>query len=114
MKRNKLTLDLYGQYTYNKKVDKPAKVQITKFAEKQLRKIPQAIQQHVRYWAESVELIGLREVRKLSGYHDEPLKGKRLGQRSIRLNRAYRLIYEEDTNGELIIISVVEVSKHEY
>lgn len=95
-------------------MDKPAKVLITKFAEKQLRKIPQAMQQHVRYWAQSVELVGLREVRKLPGYHDEPLKGKRLGQRSIRLNRAYRLIYEEDSSGELTIVSVLEVSKHEY
>ena len=28
------------------------------------------------------------------GYHDEPLKGHRAGQRSIRLSRAYRAIYE--------------------
>jgi len=54
------------------------------------------------------------EVRKLRGYHDEPLKGKRKGQRSIRLNRAYRLIYEQDTSEELVVVAVLEVSKHEY
>ncbi|MGH1469309.1 MAG: hypothetical protein ACRBBP_10615 [Bdellovibrionales bacterium] len=43
-------------------------------------------------WVEAVELKGLRQIRRLSGFHDEPLKGKRKGQRSIRLNKAYRAI----------------------
>ena len=73
-----------------------------------------AILEHVRYWAISVEKLGLAEVRKLPGYHDEPLRGDRAGQRSIRLNRAYRLICEEDERGELVIIAVMEVNKHEY
>ena len=49
----------------------------------------------------------------MPGYHDEPLKGRRAGQRSIRLSRAYRAIYEikEDTAK---FVSVEEVSKHEY
>jgi proteic killer suppression protein len=47
------------------------------------------------------------------GYHDEPLKGDRAGQRSIRLSRAYRAIYEikEDT---VKFLSVEEVNKHKY
>lgn len=48
------------------------------------------------------------------GYHDEPLKGKRVGQRSIRLNRAYRAIYEIDETGQVHFIEVLEVNKHEY
>jgi proteic killer suppression protein len=49
----------------------------------------------------------------VAGYHDEPLKGSRAGQRSIRLSRAYRAIYEmkKDT---VEFVSVEEVSKHEY
>jgi len=58
--------------------------------------------------------VGLEEVRKLSGYHDEPLKGERKGQRSVRLNRAYRVIYSEDKNGEIHIVNILEISKHEY
>lgn len=54
----------------------PCKVLVTRFAEKQIWKLPNEIQMHIRYWASTVELIGLREVRKLPGYHDEPLKGK--------------------------------------
>lgn len=61
-----------------------------------------------------VERVGLAEVRKLSGYHDEPLKGTRKGQRSIRLNRAYRAIYIEHKDGKIQIVEVIEVSKHEY
>lgn len=53
-------------------------------------------------------------MRKRPGYHDEPLKGKRLGQRSIRLNKAYRAIYEIDTTGTIHFIEVIEVNKHEY
>lgn len=87
-------------------------VLLTKFAEKQLKKLPLNIKQALRYWAESVERYGIREVRKLPGYHDEPLKGDRKGQRAVRLNKAYRAIYVEKNEG--IEITVIEVNKHEY
>lgn len=53
-------------------------------------------------------------VRRLPGFHDEPLKGQRQGQRSIRLNRAYRAIYVERHGGEIELVEVMEVNKHEY
>jgi proteic killer suppression protein len=68
-------------------------VEFTKFAAKQAEKVPRPIQEAVFLWKTSVEHLGLPEVRKSKGYHDEPLRGQRKGQRSIRLNRAYRLIY---------------------
>jgi proteic killer suppression protein len=61
-----------------------------------------------------VELEGIVEVRKISGYHDEPLKGDRHGQRSVRLSKSYRAIYEKRSKGSLNIIDVVEVNKHDY
>lgn len=88
------------------------RVTIAKFAEKQLNKLPFYIKEALRYWAETVERQGILEVRKLKGYHDEPLKGERKGQRSIRLNKAYRAIYIESECG--IEICVIEVNKHEY
>lgn len=87
-------------------------VLLAKFAEKQLKKLPRNIKESLRYWAESVERYGIREIRKLPGYHDEPLRGDRKGQRSIRLNKAYRAIYVETKEG--IEITVIEVNKHEY
>lgn len=61
----------------------------------------------------AIELQGLEEVRKVPGYHDEPLKGKRAGQRSIRLNRSYRAIYEIKEE-QVEFVSVREVGKHDY
>lgn len=58
--------------------------------------------------------VGWREARKYSGFHDEPLKGRRLGQRSVRLSKAYRAIYLETSCGQYQIIEVVEVNKHDY
>ena len=89
-----------------------AVVTVSKFAEKQLNKIPKNIAEALRYWVEAVEGEGVLEIRKLKGYHDESLKGNRKGQRSIRLSKAYRVIYVE-TNKNLEIL-VIEVNKHEY
>lgn len=64
-------------------------------------------------WAFAVETYGLEEIRKVPGYHDEPLKGKRAGQRSIRLSRAYRAIYVI-VRDAIEFVSVEEVHKHDY
>jgi proteic killer suppression protein len=75
------------------------RVEVSKLAAKQLRKFPRHIVDNLMIWVAAVEHDGLEEVRKVPGYHDEPLKGDRAGQRSIRLSRSYRAIYEvkEDT-----------------
>ncbi len=89
------------------------RVEITRRAEKQLRKLPRHVVDNLMIWVTAVEHDGLEEVRKIPGYHDESLKGDRMGQRSIRLSRAYRAIYE--IKGDTAeFVSVEEVSKHEY
>lgn len=51
--------------------------------------------------------------RLATGYHDEPLVGRRVGQRSIRLSKRYRAFYKiEGTTAKLV--SVIEINKHEY
>ena len=82
--------------------------------EKQLDRVPDVIARKFRLWVALVEESGIREVRKCKGFHDEPLKGQRQGQRSIRLSRAYRAIYVEHETGEVELIEVLEVNKHEY
>ena len=59
---------------------------------------------------EAVESEGLEQTQKIRGYRDEALTGNRKGQRSIRLNRAYRAIYI--VKDKRILIK--EVNKHEY
>jgi len=95
-------------------LEKNCTVWMTKFAEKQLRKLPKHIIAAYYTWARFVALDGIRATRSLPGYHDEPLKGDRKGQRSVRLNKAYRVIYEETETGNVILIAVQEVNKHEY
>lgn len=79
-----------------------------------LKKMPIYISIKLFEWINAVSHDGLLEVRKQPGYHDEPLKGTRQGQRSIRLSRAYRAIYELSENGKMKIVEIVEVNKHDY
>ncbi len=89
-------------------------VLLTKEAEKQIRKCPRHVAVKLQAWVESVENDGLEETRKIPGFHDEPLKGHRTGQRSIRLSRAYRAIYTLTTTGVAKCVRIVKVTKHEY
>ena len=90
------------------------KVVITKQADKDLRKAPDYIVLKLQAWVDEVTEQGLREVRKVPGFHDEPLKGKRKGQRSIRLSKAYRAIYTVDEANTIQFISIIEMNKHDY
>jgi proteic killer suppression protein len=89
-------------------------VSLSRAAMKQLEKIPHFVRIKLKSWVEDVETIGLQEVRKVPGFHDEPLHGKRKVQRSIRLSRSYRAIYVIKQNGHIEFVSIEEVSKHDY
>ncbi len=75
--------------------------------------VPRHVAIKLGAWVDDVTVRGLEEVRKVPGYHDEPLKGSRAGQRSIRLSRAYRAIYEIRVD-DVTFVSVEEVNKHDY
>lgn len=87
---------------------------LSKQAKRDLLKVPSYIAQKLLGWVEDVEYEGLSDVRKTPSYHDEPLKGDRIGQRSIRLSKAYRAIYIIDKDGKVEIATVLEVNKHDY
>lgn len=57
-------------------------VVISKLAGKQLLGVPKHIARKLDAWVELVSEDGLSEARRIPGLHDEPLKGKRTGQRS--------------------------------
>jgi toxin HigB-1 len=90
------------------------RVVITANAAKDLASVPVQIAKKLRLWIAAVEAFGIEEVRKVPGYHDEPLKGTRKGQRSIRLNQAYRAIYVIKRDGTVEFACVEEVNKHRY
>ena len=88
------------------------KMTSTKNFDKELSRVPDFIRKKVMFWIFLVESTGINQVMKSPGFHDEPLKGKRVGQRSVRLNRSYRLIYH--IIKDRIHLELLEVNKHEY
>jgi len=92
------------------------KVVLSDKAKRDLKKIPQYIVRKLVTWIDFTTKYGLTETKKIYGFNDKALRGKRKGQRSIRLNKAYRAFYTEHDNGsvELNYIEVIEVNNHEY
>jgi toxin HigB-1 len=87
---------------------------ITARARRQLRQAPGHIVDKLMAWIEAVEEDGLEATRRVPGFHDEPLRGNRRGQRSIRLSRQWRAIYEARTEGGIQLVSIEEVTPHVY
>jgi proteic killer suppression protein len=83
-------------------------VEISSSAERELRRVPRHVVVKLMGWVSAV----------VPGYHDEPLRGKRAGQRSIRLSRSYRAFYvvrERAEQGMVVeFVLVEEVNKHAY
>ena len=89
-------------------------VRLSRRAERDLERVPEHIALKLEAWVEAVRYRGLEEVRRIPGYHDEPLQGTWFGRRSIRLSRAYRAIYRITTDESLELVYVERVTKHEY
>lgn len=81
---------------------------------KAIKRLPKHVLSKLRQWVLDVRNDGLRETRKRPGWHDEPLRGNRFGQRSVRLNKACRAIYKEEKNDAVLVAVVEEVNKHDY
>lgn len=90
------------------------KVIITEDVADNLYKLPKQVTNKLIVWQKQVKFLGIREVRKIKGYHDEPLRGDRKEQRSFRLNKAYRGFYITGKDGKVEIVKVIDVNKHKY
>lgn len=88
-------------------------VELSSLVKKQIKRLPIHIVVSFQNWAEDVEARGLEEVRKIPGYHDEPLRGELRGFRSIRLSRGYRAYYQV-VGGAVKFVNVERIDKHEY
>ena len=92
-------------------------VRLAKVARRGLKKSPGHIVVKLLGWVDLVEKEGLHRARRIPGYHDEPLRGRRWGQRSIRLSRSWRAIYvvvKMEGEGREQFVQVTEVTKHDY
>lgn len=88
-------------------------IELSALVRKQLKKLPMHIVISFQNWVEDVETRGLVEVRKIPGYHDEPLRGELKGLRSIRLSRGYRAYYQV-VDDIVKFVNVERIDKHEY
>ena len=88
-------------------------IEIATSVKKNLHKVPLPIKKKLFTWVAAVEERGLSEVKKIPGYHDEPLKGDRQGQRSIRLNKQWRAVYRV-IHKKIEFVLIEEVTPHEY
>jgi hypothetical protein len=88
-------------------------VTVTKRAEKSLGGVPRHVAANFLMWKREVEAHGLEAVQRIHGYHDEALKGKLRGVRSIRLGLGYRAYYWLEHH-EVRTLIVEEVNKHDY
>jgi len=95
-------------------MDVLTEVTLTRNAEKDLRKLPRNIQEAFFTWISRISYQGLANTRKIPGYNDEPLSGNRKGQRSVRLNKAYRAIYIQESDEKIELVTIIEVIKHKY
>jgi proteic killer suppression protein len=90
------------------------RVVVSKSAQRDIRKAPVQIRGKLALWVTSVETVGIETVRKVPGYHDEPLRGRRAGQRSIRLSRQWRAIYVILNDAHVEFVEIQEVNPHAY
>lgn len=81
-------------------------------AMKRLSKLPTEVLKRYEKWKDIVALSGPQGLRAIKGFHDEALRGERLGQRSSRLGGQFRVIYEVD--GAEIRVLVLDVTAHDY
>lgn len=90
------------------------KVELTKRAEKGLRNVPKQVAANFFTWKREIEEHGLEVVRRIPGYHDEPLAGKLKGiVRSVRAGLGFRIFYRI-IGKTMKCVLVEEVNRHDY
>ncbi len=72
-------------------------------------KLPTIVKEKFLKWSQEVETKGLDEVRKIPGYHDEPLRSNSL-RRSVRMNDGYRACYEVMIENGVSILKIITIS----
>jgi proteic killer suppression protein len=88
-------------------------VVLSRKTRKQMVKVPAFVRDKLLAWVLAVQKNGLEIVRKVPGFHDEPLQGHLKGLRSIRLSRSYRAYYRI-LHDQVEFVFVEGVDKHGY
>ena len=76
------------------------------------KKLPPQVVKKYELWKDLVFRHGPDKLREFPGFHDEKLKGDRIGQRSSRLSLQYRVIYS--VKKEIVTVKVIDINAHTY
>lgn len=79
---------------------------------KTCRKLPPAAVKKNELWKAIVFRHGPEKLREFPGFHDEKLKGERVGSRSSRLTLQHRVIYRVER--DIVTVLVLEITPHKY
>jgi len=75
-------------------------------------KLPARVVKKYELWKDIVFRHGPDKLREFPGFHDEKLKGDRVGQRSSRLSLQCRVICKVEK--EIVTVSVIDINAHKY
>ena len=87
---------------------------LSKEADKQIKKLHPYLLKQYLVWVKSIKRYGYDIVKSSHRYKDHILKGKWKGYRAFRLSYSYRVIYKTHKDGDIQIIKVERISKHDY
>jgi addiction module RelE/StbE family toxin len=87
-------------------------IQISKSADKALKKAPIEIRNAFDAWKNVAQMSGVRGLKAINGFRDHAPKGDWEGARSTSLNTQWRVIYYVENNE--VKICVLEVTPHDY
>ena len=76
------------------------------------KKLPKQVLKKYELWKDIIFRHGPDKLREFPGFHDEKLKGDRIGQRSSRLSNQYRVIYSVEK--DIITVYVLDINPHNY
>ena len=76
------------------------------------RKLPPAVVKKYELWKNLIFRHGPDKLREFPGFHDEKLKGTRVGERSSRLRLQYRVIYKVEKQS--VSVFVLEITPYDY
>jgi toxin HigB-1 len=87
-----------------------------KVADKQFRSNPDLIKQYIKTVGKLRAVKKVEQLFQFHGLNYEKLKGNLAGYSSVRINKQYRLIFEEVANTskpfEIVLFKLEEISKH--
>lgn len=76
---------------------------------------PQIVSKYIKIINVMRNAVNVKDLNRIGGLHYEHLIGDKKGLSSVRINDQYRVIFEEETQGDqeiTTILNIIELSNH--